>query len=267
MFAGKTVVITGASSGLGAALAEAVAKAGGGLALLARNAERLGAVAESCRAAGARVVEVQGDVVDPGACEGLISAALAELSSIDYLVLNAGVSMWASFEEIEELSLFSKIMDTNYQGSVNCVYHGLAALKESGGLLVAISSIQGLTGVPSHTGYCASKHALLGWCESLRYELAPDGVRVQIVLPPEFDSPMVDQLNVGRSPENLAMVSSIPTLSLDQAALRDYEPELLKHATFGISVEPPGGSPTGQPTGPAIHGYLYPTEPSGGQRL
>ena len=183
MFAGKTVVITGASSGLGAALAEGVAKAGGSLALLARNAERLGAVAESCRAAGARVVEVQGDVVDPGACEGLIAAALAEFSSIDYLVLNAGVSMWASFEEIEELSLFSKIMDTNYQGSVNCVYHGLAALKESGGLLVAISSIQGLTGVPSHTGYCASKHALQGFCDSLRIELKGTGVDVLTVLP------------------------------------------------------------------------------------
>ena len=183
MFAGKTVVITGASSGLGAALADGVAKAGGCLALLARNAERLGAVAESCRAAGARVVEVQGDVVDPGSCENLISSALAEFSSMDYLVLNAGVSMWTSFEEIEDLSLFSKIMDTNYQGSVNCVYHGLAALKESGGLLVAISSIQGLTGVPSHTGYCASKHALQGFCDSLRIELEGTGVDVLTVLP------------------------------------------------------------------------------------
>tara|TARA_B100000809_G_scaffold248499_1_gene278670 strand:- start:290 stop:1087 length:798 start_codon:yes stop_codon:yes gene_type:complete len=183
MFAGKTVVITGASSGLGAALAEGVAKAGGALALLARDAERLRAVAESCRAAGARVVEVQGDVVDPGACESLISSALAEFSSIDYLVLNAGVSMWALFEEIEELSLFSKIMDTNYQGAVNCVHHGLAALKESGGLLVAISSIQGLTGVPSHTGYCASKHALQGFCDSLRIELKGTGVDVLTVLP------------------------------------------------------------------------------------
>ncbi|WP_348814622.1 anti-sigma factor [Halomonas sp. H10-59] len=71
--------------------------------------------------------------------------------------------------------------------------------------------------------------------------------------------------DLGSAPRSVGVLDD--DLSLDQAALRDYEPELLKHATFGISVEPPGGSPTGQPTGPAIHGYLYPTEPSGGQRL
>lgn len=71
--------------------------------------------------------------------------------------------------------------------------------------------------------------------------------------------------DLGPAPRSVGVLDD--DLSLDQAALRDYAPELLKHATFGISVEPPGGSPTGQPTGPAIHGYLYPTEPSGGQRL
>ena len=183
MFTGKTVVITGASSGLGAALAEGVARAGGHLALLARDSERLATVAESCRSAGARVVEVAGDVADPGDCERLISQALEELSSIDYLVLNAGVSMWTSFEEVEDLGLFSKIMETNYLGAVNCVYHGLDALKESRGLVVAISSVQGLTGVPKHTGYCASKHALQGFCDSLRIELDGTGVGVLTVLP------------------------------------------------------------------------------------
>lgn len=183
MFSGKTAVITGASSGLGEALAGAIARAGGDLVLLARDASKLASVAEDCRSAGARVVEVRGDVVEPGDCERLISAALEEFSSVDYLVLNAGVSMWVGFQEIENIELFSKIMDTNYHGAVNCVYHAIDALKDSGGLVVAISSVQGLTGVPSHTGYCASKHALQGFCDSLRIELKGSGVDVLTVLP------------------------------------------------------------------------------------
>ena len=183
MLSGKTVVITGASAGLGEALAVSVSGAGGNLALLARNGETLAGVAGRCRAAGAGVVEVQGDVVNGADCERLISTALEEFSSIDHLVLNAGVSMWARFEEIEDPEVFSKIMDTNYLGAVNCVRSALDALKESAGLITAISSVQGVTGVPSHTGYCASKHALLGFCDSLRIELEDTGVDVLTVLP------------------------------------------------------------------------------------
>ena len=183
MFSDKTVVITGASSGLGEALAAGVAEAGGDLALLARDAGKLAAVAERCRGAGARVVDVPGDVVKAGDCERLITAALEEFSSIDHLVLNAGVSMWARFEEVENPELFSNIMDTNYLGAVNCVRPALASLKTGGGLITAISSVQGITGVPSHTGYCASKHALQGFCDSLRIELEGTGVDVLTVLP------------------------------------------------------------------------------------
>ena len=183
MFSGKTVVITGASSGLGEALASAVAAEGANLALMGRDARKLGSVAESCRSSGAGVVEVAGDVVDLADCERLLAAAREEFGAIDYLVLNAGVSMWARFEEVDDPEIFSKLMDTNYLGVVNCVYHGLDALKESGGLVVAISSVQGVTGVPFHTGYCASKHALQGFCDSLRMELRGTGVDVLTVMP------------------------------------------------------------------------------------
>ncbi len=183
MFSGKTVVITGASSGLGEALASALAGEGANLALMGRDAGKLGSVAENCRSSGAGVVEVTGDVVDPGDCERLLAAALEEFGSIDYLVLNAGVSMWARFEDVEDPEIFSKIMDTNYLGVVHCVYHGLDALKKSGGLVVAVSSVQGVTGVPFHTGYCASKHALQGFCDSLRMELRGTGVDVLTVMP------------------------------------------------------------------------------------
>ena len=138
MFSGKTVVITGASSGLGAALASAVAAEGANLALMGRDARKLGSVAENCRSSGVGVVEVAGDVVDLADCERLLAAAREEFGAIDYLVLNAGISMWARFEEVDDPEIFSKLMDTNYLGVVNCVYHGLDALKESGGLVVAI---------------------------------------------------------------------------------------------------------------------------------
>ena len=183
MFSGKTVVITGASSGLGEALASALAGEGANLALMGRDAARLASVAESCRGGGAGVVEVSGNVVEPADCERLLAAALEEFGSIDYLVLNAGVSMWSRFEEVEDPEIFSKIMETNYLGVVHCVYHGLDALKKSGGLVVAISSVQGVTGVPFHTGYCASKHALQGFCDSLRMELRGTGVGVLTVMP------------------------------------------------------------------------------------
>ena len=183
MLGGKTVVITGASSGLGEALAEAAAGSGANLALLGRDAEKLAPVAERCRCLGVGVAEVTGDVVNPGDCERLIAAAEDAFGSIDYLVLNAGVSMWARFDEVEDPAIFSSIMETNYLGVVHCIYHGLDALKRSGGLIVAISSVQGVTGVPCHTGYCASKHALQGFCDSLRIELKGTGVDVLTVMP------------------------------------------------------------------------------------
>lgn len=183
MLSGKTVVITGASSGLGEALASAAAASGANLALLGRDAQKLAPVAGRCRSLGAGVVEVAGDVVEPGDCRRLVDAAMDEFGSVDYLVLNAGVSMWTLFEDVEDPEIFEKIMDTNYLGVVNCVYHGLEALKRSGGLVVAISSAQGITGVPWHTGYCASKHALQGFCDSLRIELKGTGVDVLTVMP------------------------------------------------------------------------------------
>ena len=83
----------------------------------------------------------------------------------------------------EDLSIFRKLMEVNYMGALNCIHPALAHLKERKGMIVAITSIQGKVGVPLHTGYVASKHALQGFCDALRLEVADSGVEILTVLP------------------------------------------------------------------------------------
>lgn len=183
MVAGKAVVLTGASSGLGAVLAAALAEAGAKLALFATNKERLEAVAAQCRELGAEVVVVVGDVTKVEDCKQLVAESVRAFGGIDYLVANAGISMWSRFEEVEDLAVFQKLIDVNYMGVVNCVHSALPQLKKSRGLIVAVSSVQGKVPVPLHSGYVASKHALQGFCDTLRLELRDAGVEVLTVLP------------------------------------------------------------------------------------
>lgn len=182
MLAGRSVAITGASSGLGAALALALAGAGAHLSLLARREDRLEAVAAECRAAGAIVSTVAGDVTEPDDGLRLVERAVADHGGLDILIANAGMSMWTRFDEAEDLALFRRLMEVNYLGAVYCLHPALPHLKERGGQFVAISSIQGRVAVPHHTGYVASKHALQGFCDALRMELADTGVNVLTVL-------------------------------------------------------------------------------------
>ena len=178
----KTVVITGASAGLGATLARECAQQGARLVILARNAERLEAVARECEQLASEVLTVVGDVAVVEDGKRLVEAAIERFECIDYLVANAGVSMWTEFAEVEDLALFRKLMEVNYLGAVHCVHPALPHLKKSKGLFVVISSIQGQVGVPLHTGYSASKHALQGFCDALRMEVAESGMGVMTVL-------------------------------------------------------------------------------------
>lgn len=183
VFEGKTVVITGASSGLGAALAMAFAGQKANLALFSPDRERQEAVAGECAAAGARSLAVIGDVTRTDDCRRLMEETATRFGGIDYLVANAGISMWTPFEETKDLAIFRKLMEVNYLGALHCAYFALPHLRQSQGMIVAISSIQSKVPVPLHTGYVASKHALQGFCESLRMELRGSGVDILTVLP------------------------------------------------------------------------------------
>jgi short-subunit dehydrogenase len=183
MLVGEVVVLTGASSGLGAALALALAEAGARLTLFATNGERLAGVAAQCREKGAEVLVVTGDVTKAEDCRRLMQETMQNFARIDYMIANAGISMWARFEELEDVEVFQRLIDVNYMGVVHCAHAALPHLKKSAGMVVAISSIQGKVPVPLHSGYVASKHALQGFCDVLRLELEGTGVDVLTVLP------------------------------------------------------------------------------------
>lgn len=114
---------------------------------------------------------IAGDITREDDCKKLVEIAVSTFGGIDHLVCNAGVSMWTRFEEIPDLAIFSQIMSVNYLGTLYCVHHALPHLKKTHGMITAIASVQALIGVPSHTGYSASKHAVRGLLESLRTEL------------------------------------------------------------------------------------------------
>lgn len=182
--ADKVVIITGASSGIGAALARHLGGQGAKLALAARNSEKLAAVAADCPQA----IAIPTDVTDSKACHALVARTIEAYGRVDVLVNNAGQSMLARFDELDDLSLFETLMKVNYFGAVYCTQAALPHLKQSGGLLVAISTLAGETGVPLRTGYSAAKHALQGFMGSLRIELMDSGVDVCIVSPGFVDT-------------------------------------------------------------------------------
>jgi short-subunit dehydrogenase len=182
-FRENVVVLTGASSGIGRALALQLAEQGAWLALAARDVQRLEQVAEGCRERGGRAIVVETDVSQQAQCQRLIARTLEEYGRIDTLVNNAGLTMWARFDELRDLAPLETIMQVNYFGSVYCTFAALSPLKQTRGRIVAISSLTGRAGVPTRSGYAASKHAMVGFFDSLRIELADSGVSVTIIYP------------------------------------------------------------------------------------
>jgi NAD(P)-dependent dehydrogenase (short-subunit alcohol dehydrogenase family) len=182
-YEGKVAVVTGASQGIGRALALELASQRSRLVLAARDAEALGRVALECEARGAEALAVPTDVADEAACRALIAAGVARFGGLDVLVNNAGIGMLARFEEVTDLSLYERLMRVNYLGSVYPTWHALPHLRRSRGQVVAISSLAGLNGVPGRTAYAATKHAQVGFFDSLRIELRGSGVSVTVIAP------------------------------------------------------------------------------------
>jgi 3-dehydrosphinganine reductase len=216
MLRNQSVVITGGSSGLGLALAQALAPEGAALTLMSRDQRKLEAAATAVRSAvpDARVRVEPVDVADAaGLAQAMQRAAQAE-GGMDMLINSAGILREGYFGTVP-MATFREVMETNFFGLVNATKAALPYLRNSRGRLVNIASMAGLTGAFGYTAYCASKHALIGLSESLRYELRPQGIRVHVVCPAEFDSPMVDELDTYRTPENRAQVLTIPRTPIE----------------------------------------------------
>ena len=118
-FTGKTVLITGASEGIGRALALALAAEGADLVLAARSSERLQEAAAACGALGAQVAAVVTDVAQPGDCAHCVAQAVARFGRLDILVNNAGITMWARFDEISDFSVYERLLAVNVLGPVH----------------------------------------------------------------------------------------------------------------------------------------------------
>ena len=183
VYAGKVVVVTGASQGIGKALCRELAPQRPKLVLAARDGAALDMVAAECRTRGAETLVVPTDVSEEAACRVLVEKAVGRFSGVDVLVNNAGMGMLARFEDVTDLSLYERLMRVNYLGSVYPTFYALPHLKKSRGQIVAVSSLVGLTGVPMRTAYAATKHAQVGFFDSLRVELRGTGVSVSVIAP------------------------------------------------------------------------------------
>ncbi len=200
--AGQRVILTGASEGIGRALALELARRGARVALAARDAQRLESVANECRALGAQALGVPTDIASDEDCRWLLTETLRAFGGVDTLVHNAGITMWSRFDALRDLDVFERLMQVNYLAPVRLTALALPHLKQSRGLIVAVASLAGLTGVPERSGYAASKHAMIGFFDSLRIELAGSGVDVSVIAP-DFVASEIHKRAIGPDGEPL----------------------------------------------------------------
>ena len=178
----KVVVITGASSGIGKALAMEYARKGYRLALCARRHDRLMELKAGLEKQSATVFTMVADVSREDDCRKFIQLTLAEYGRIDILINNAGISMRALFRDLH-LDVMRRLMDVNFWGTVYCTQFALPSLLQSRGSVVGVISIAGYIGLPGRTGYSASKYAVRGFLDALRTENLRTGLHVLVVAP------------------------------------------------------------------------------------
>jgi short-subunit dehydrogenase len=179
----KVVIITGASSGIGKALAIEFASRGANLVIASRQYVALCELTESLiNKYGIKAVAVQCDVAIEDDCNYLIKQAILTFNKIDILVNNAGISMRALFKDAD-LNVLKTVMDVNFWGTVYCTKFALPHLQKTQGSIVGVSSIAGYKGLPGRTGYSASKFAINGFLDALRVENLKTGVHVMTACP------------------------------------------------------------------------------------
>ncbi|MBL7719919.1 MAG: SDR family oxidoreductase [Flavipsychrobacter sp.] len=179
-FQDKVVAITGASSGIGQALAAVFLNSGAKVAACARNLPRLREAFSGLDST--RLYLVSADVSNEQDCKAFVEGTIAHWGRIDVLINNAGTSMRALFDELD-LSVLKELMDINFWGTVYCTKYALPSIMQNKGIIVGVSSIAGYRGLPARTGYSASKFAMHGFLEGLRTEMLHTGTHVMWVCP------------------------------------------------------------------------------------
>lgn len=206
----KTVLLTGASSGIGEALAIAMAKKGATLGLLARRKELLQKLAAECEQAGGRARVFACDVSDEDAVLDAANEFLAEFDRIDILIANAGIGGNDAETRALKPTAVKKVIDINLLGAVNSVHAVLPRMVERGsGQIVAISSLAGFRGLPRSAAYSASKAGMTAFFESVRLDVKHSGVSVTIIQPGFIRTPLTSG-RTNKMPFLMELDSAIP---------------------------------------------------------
>lgn len=190
---GTTVLITGASSGIGEVVAKRFADDGANIVICSRNQKNVDRVAEQIRDAGSDALAVECDVTDREAVKRLITATVEEFGTLDTLINNAGTRSMSDFDTISEEE-WKTVIDVNLHGTFHCTQAAGEHLKEAGGTVinVGLSSAANQRGTPSLSHYCAAKAAVTNLTTTLAYEWADDNVRVNCIAPGFVATPAVE---------------------------------------------------------------------------
>lgn len=207
---GKRALVTGASRGIGRAIAIAYAKAGADVAILARNAELLDDVAAEISALGRRAVVAAADVLDAEVTRSAVSGAIADLGGLEILVNNAGGNSFSIPVAQMRMSGWDKTMRLNLDSIMHITQESLPGLAESkNGSIINVSSVAGLRGAPTMAHYGAAKAALLSLTQTLAIETAWMGVRVNALVPGWIDTDLTDFLRASEEAER-GTLSRVP---------------------------------------------------------
>jgi short-subunit dehydrogenase len=182
IFKDKVVIVTGASSGIGEAAAREFAANGSKVVLAARSEQKLAEIVKEIREAGGIACLQKTDVTNENDCRRLVDKAVAEFGTVHILINNAGLSMRASFDDVD-LNVLRRLMDVNFWGTVYCTKYALPYIVANKGSVVGVSSVAGFHGLPGRTGYSASKFAMHGFLETVRIENLKKGLHVMIIAP------------------------------------------------------------------------------------
>jgi short-subunit dehydrogenase len=205
----KIVIITGASSGIGKALAYEFGGKGASVVLAARNLVRLQEIVGDLSSHGIQAFAVKTDVTSEDDCRNLIIRTIERYGRVDILINNAGISMRAIFLDLQ-LEVMRKVMDTNYWGTVYCTKFAMPYLLKSKGSLVGVISVGGFIGMPGRSAYAASKFAVRGFLDTVRTENRKTGLHVLVVAP-------------GFTASNIRMAALLADGSIQGATPRDED--------------------------------------------
>lgn len=199
-FTGQVALVTGASSGMGLATAQAFAQAGAAVVLADVNADTLAAQTEKLAAAGHRVLGVTCDVADEVQVEDMLAQTIVAFGRLDMAFNNAGIQVDPSDAADETAENFDRVNAVNMRGVWTCMKHELKVMREQGsGAIVNCSSLGGLVGLPQRAAYHASKHGVIGMTRSAAMEYAPRGVRINAICPGTIHTPMVADMLEGQA--------------------------------------------------------------------